>query len=122
VITHVITDDGGSAIASDWNVSIPDGNATPSSFAGSESGTVVVVGFGLTYTVTMSGGPSDYALSIAGACGPTSLGLDDLATSCTFTFDDPTPSPTVPNSVFPIVFPLAVPLVLPRRWQPNRRT
>ncbi|MEA2675645.1 MAG: hypothetical protein QOI92_2837, partial [Chloroflexota bacterium] len=70
----------------------------------------------------MSGGPSDYALSKAGDCGPTSLALDDPATTCTFTFDDPTPSPTVPKSVFPIVFPLAVPLLLRRRWRPNRRT
>jgi Prealbumin-like fold domain len=121
VITHVVNDDLGTAAASDWNVSIPDGNASPSSFAGSESGTVVVVGFGLTYTVTMSGGPSDYALSKSGDCGPTSLGLDDPATSCTFTFDDPTPSPTVPNAVLPILFPLAVPLVLRRRWRPSRR-
>jgi hypothetical protein len=122
VITHVINDDSGTAGAPDWSVSIPDGNAAPSSFTGSESGTVVVVGFGLTYTVTMSGGPSDYALSKSGDCGPTSLGLDDPATTCTFTFDDPTPSPTVPNSVLPIVFPLAVPLALRRRWRPNRRT
>jgi hypothetical protein len=118
VMTHVITDDGGNASASDWTVSVPDGNATPSSFTGSESGTVVVVGFGLTYTVSMSGGPSDYALATSGDCGPTSLGLDDPATTCTFTFDDPTPSPTVPKPALPIAF---LPLALRRRWRPIRR-
>jgi hypothetical protein len=119
VVTHVITDDGGTASASDWSVSVPDGQASPSSFNGSESGTVVVVGFGLTYTVSMSGGPSDYALSKSGDCGPTSLGLDEPQTTCTFTFDDPTPPPpSVPSPMLPIAF---LPILLPRRWRPIHR-
>lgn len=111
VVTHVVNDNVGTASAADWGVSVTSANATPSSFAGSESGTVVVLGFDLSYSISISG-PAEYAESTTGDCSSTlGLGVDAPATLCTFTLDDPAPGPT---GFIPWV---VLPLLRPRRWR-----
>ena len=89
---RVITDvTGGSASAGDVTVTVDGGNANPSSFSGSESGVVVVIGFDLTYSVSQSN-LSGYTKSSSGACSG-SLGVDAPMAVCTFTFDVEAPPP-----------------------------
>ena len=87
VIKHVITDNGGTAVAGDWTISVSGGNASPSSFAGAESpGTTVTVNGGASFTVSESGGPSGYSLTKSGNCtGPIPLGGE---ATCTLTNND----------------------------------
>lgn len=94
VIVDVVNDNGGTASAADWTVTVAGANATPSSFAGSESGRVVVVDPGAGYDVATDG-PSGYSGSSTGDCS-TSLGINDAQTTCTITFDDIEPGPTGP--------------------------
>lgn len=109
VVTNVTNDDGGTAGASDAAMTVTGGNASPSSFAGSAAGRVVVVDPGVSYSV--GGSLSGYTLeSSSGACS-TSLAINDPQGTCTITFND-IPTPTGP------VAPLAIlPFVLPRRWR-----
>ncbi|MEP7224297.1 MAG: hypothetical protein ABI783_05005 [Actinomycetota bacterium] len=65
VVKHVINDDGGAAISSDWTMSVA--GPTPLSFAGSEAGTTNEVSAG-DYVVTESSGPSGYTLAYSGDC------------------------------------------------------
>jgi hypothetical protein len=86
VIKHVINNNGGTALASAWNMSVSGAGATPSSFAGSESGTAVTVTAGQTFTVSESGGPSGYTLTSSGNCtGPIAAGG---SATCMLTNDD----------------------------------
>src|SRR5207253_3523594 len=68
VIKHVVNDNGGAAVASDWSMHITSGgnDVTGSPFAGAESpGTTKTVSAG-TLAVSESGGPSGYAASFSG--------------------------------------------------------
>ncbi len=99
VIKHVVNDDGGTAVASDWQMHVTQGgnDVSGSPFAGAESpGTTRSVATG-TYNVSESGGPSGYALTYSGDCnaqGNVTVALGQSAT-CTLTNDDQQPSLTV---------------------------
>jgi hypothetical protein len=104
---------GGPSSAGDVNVTVSGGEATPASFPGESAGRDVVVGFGLTYTISMSN-LADYDKSAGvGACGPQALPLDSPPQQCefTYTYNPPaTPEPTA------LVVPF-LPLLRPRRWR-----
>src|SRR4029453_16553650 len=79
VIKHVVNDDGGTASAADFTMSIDDPGTDPASFAGAESpGTEVTVDPG-SYTVSESG-PSGYADSYSADCTG-SIALGEAKTS-----------------------------------------
>ncbi len=87
VIKHVINDNGGMAVASDFIMTVHDTNVQPSaSFAGSEDGVIVTLYAG-TYNVTEDG-PSGYAASFDGCTGTIALGESK---TCTITNDDVQP-------------------------------
>src|SRR5439155_27321296 len=70
VIKHVINDNGGSAVASNWSMHIKSGGSdvSGSPFAGAESpGTTKTLSAG-SYVVSESGGPNGYAASFSGDC------------------------------------------------------
>src|SRR4029453_5486975 len=92
VIKHVVNDDGGTASAADFTMSIDDPGTDPASFAGAESpGTEVTVDPG-SYTVSESG-PSGYADSYSADCTG-SIAIGESKT-CTVTNDDIAPKLTV---------------------------
>ena len=97
VIKTVITDDGGTAVASDWTMDITGGNPSDTGFAGSESGLTVALDPGSTYSVSESGGPSGYALSASADCSGT-IALGESLT-CTITNDDIAPTITLTKVV-----------------------
>ena len=94
----VVNDDGGTAVAGDFTMTVAVSNANPSSFPGNANGTTVILNLG-DYTVSESG-PSGYIQSQSGDCTGTLLQGDEK--SCVITNDDvstavtPTPTPTVP--------------------------
>jgi uncharacterized repeat protein (TIGR01451 family) len=87
VIKHVVNDDGGTAVASNWTMNVS--GPTPLSFPGAESpGTTNTVDAG-SYTVTETG-PSGYTLSYSGDCdasGNVTVGAGQSKT-CTLTNND----------------------------------
>jgi hypothetical protein len=103
-------------------VTVNGANANPSGFNGSESGVVVVVGFGLSFDVSMTD-LADYTQSApSGVCSSAGLALNAAPVTCTIMFTYvPTPPPALP-AVFSPLLPIAFPLALRRRWRPNRRT
>jgi hypothetical protein len=84
VVKHVINDDGGAAVASDFTMNVEGANAIPSSFTGDESGTTVSVNAG-PYSVDETG-PSGYAKSFSADCSG-SIALAETKT-CTVTNND----------------------------------
>ncbi|HMF82949.1 MAG TPA: hypothetical protein VKI01_06715, partial [Acidimicrobiia bacterium] len=84
VIKHVVNDNGGTAQASDFTMSVTGTNPNPASFSGTESGTDVVLQPG-SYSVSESG-PPGYARSSSSACSG-SIAAGGHAT-CTITNDD----------------------------------
>ena len=98
VIKHVVTDNGGSAAASQWSMHIKSGGSdvSGSPFAGSEAGTTKTLSAG-SYAVSESGGPSGYTASFSGDCdanGNVTLGPGE-AKVCTITNNDVAPRLTV---------------------------
>ncbi len=91
VIKHVVNDDGGTAVAGDWQMNVA--GPTPLTFPGAENpGTTTTVTAG-EYTVTESGGPSGYTLTYSGDCDANGnvtvpVFLDAV---CTLTNDDDEP-------------------------------
>jgi hypothetical protein len=67
---HVINDAGGTAMASDFTLSVTGGNATPDSFVGDESGTAVTLEAG-SYSVSETGGPAGYLAGFSSECSGT---------------------------------------------------
>jgi hypothetical protein len=92
VIKHVVNDNGGTASASDFTMSVTGSSPSPASFAGAESpGTAVALNAG-SYSVGESG-PSGYASSFSADCtGTISAGQTK---TCTVTNDDTKASPTI---------------------------
>src|SRR5205807_7561075 len=67
VIKHVINDNGGTATAADFTMTVTGSSPTPASFAGAESpGTAVTINAG-SYSVAESG-PAGYAESDSADC------------------------------------------------------
>ena len=89
VIKHVITDNGGTAVAGDWNltVSSSNGGTGTGSAAGSESGTLYTIDAGKDYSVAESGGPTEYSESDSTDCNITNA-TTDASYTCTITNDD----------------------------------
>ena len=85
VIKHVINDNGGTAAASAFTMTVDDPGTNPPSFAGAESpGTTLTVDPG-AYNVTESG-PSGYAASFSADCSG-SIAIGQTKT-CTVTNND----------------------------------
>ena len=94
VIKKVINDNGGTAEASAFTMSVT--GAAVATFPGSADGTTIAFIPG-SYSVDESGGPSGYAATISGDCaanGSITLNLGDVKT-CTITNDDIAPTWTV---------------------------
>src|SRR5437867_3769209 len=73
VVKHVINDNGGTAVASNFTMSVTGSSPTPASFAGAEGGTTVHLNAG-SYSVGETG-PSGYARSDSANCsGSLSVG------------------------------------------------
>lgn len=89
VIKHVVTDNGGTAVAGNWTltVSSSNGGTGTGSAAGSESGTTYTLEVGKAYSVTESGGPSGYTESDSADCVIASASASATYT-CTITNDD----------------------------------
>jgi hypothetical protein len=89
VIKHVINDNGGTAVASEWTMVVSrDETTLTMSDPGAESpGTTYTLLAGATYSVTETGGPSGYEQSSGGDCTAVTLDLDTDYT-CTITNDD----------------------------------
>jgi hypothetical protein len=84
VIKHVINDDGGGLIASQFVLTVSGSSPSPSSFAGSETGTDVTLDPG-SYSVE-EGGQAQYTESKSADCSGT-IALGESKT-CTITNDD----------------------------------
>jgi len=105
VVKHVVNDNGGTAAAGQWTMTVT-GTAVPganpsnsTSFNGAESpGTTIPLRPG-TYTVTEAG-PSGYAPSSVGSCTGITVGPVDID-SCTFTNDDRAATIAVVNDLHP---------------------
>lgn len=102
VIKHVINDDGRTKTASDFTINVTGTNPSPTSFAGSENGTVVTLYAG-SYSVSEVA-DSDYSVSYSPDCSSTIS--DGENKTCTITNDDiappppPTPTPIPVTKVF----------------------
>jgi hypothetical protein len=89
VIKHVINDNGGTATASNFTMTVDDPGTNPPSFPGAESpGTQVTVDPG-AYSVSETG-PSGYSASFSADCTGT-LAIGETKT-CTVTNDDISPT------------------------------
>ncbi len=84
VATHVNNNDGGTKQAGNFAMSMTAGNASPATFAGSESGTIVYVDAG-SYSVAGSD-DSTYIKTLDTTCSGTAVAGD--VKSCTVTYDD----------------------------------
>jgi uncharacterized repeat protein (TIGR01451 family) len=85
VIKHVVNDDGGTAVAGDFDITVTGGNASPGSFAGAEApGTNVTLDAG-NYNVTEaaeSGYTAEYSSDCSGSIA------NGQTKTCTITNDD----------------------------------
>ena len=85
VVKKVANDDGGSALASEWTITIAGTDVSSSKIAGSEYGVTVALSPG-AYSVSKSSGPSGYTLTLSPDC----FGAIEAAESltCTISSDD----------------------------------
>lgn len=96
VVVSVNNTDGGTAAESSFTVSVSGADASPSSFAGSDTGTSVTVSGGTNYTVGASS-VADYAMTESGNCtGPITAGGADACT-VTETYTPPSSAPPAPR-------------------------
>jgi hypothetical protein len=101
VIKHVVNDNGGTATADNWTLSVTssNGGAGTDSAPGAEApGTPYTIEANKAYSVTESGGPPGYAASSSADC---TIANAVLATNytCTITNDDIAPTLTVIKNV-----------------------
>jgi PKD repeat protein len=87
VIKHVINNNGGTAAAGDWTVTVNGTAISPITFPGNEAGSTVLLNAG-SYSVTESGGPAGYAAALSGDCAGTIASSESR--TCTITNDDKT--------------------------------
>jgi hypothetical protein len=86
VVKHVVNDDGGTASAGDFTLSVTGSSPSPATFPGAESpGTQVALDAG-SYSVAETGGPSGYTSSLSADCSGT-IAAGETKT-CTVTNDD----------------------------------
>ncbi|HXG75484.1 MAG TPA: hypothetical protein VNJ53_02850 [Gaiellaceae bacterium] len=96
VVKHVVNDDGGTKVASDFDIQVAGSSPSPGSFDGAESpGTEVAIGPG-AYEVTETEDPG-YAASYSAGCEGT-IALGETKT-CTITNDDKAASLVVIKNV-----------------------
>jgi hypothetical protein len=96
VVKQVVNDNGGTAVASDWTMTVTGGHATPATFPGAAApGTTVTLDAG-AYAVSESG-PSGYSSAASANCAGT-IAAGETKT-CTITADDQAP----PDRVAPLV-------------------
>ncbi len=92
VVKHVANDNGGTAVAADFTMTVTGVNVNPASFPGAESpGTMVALDAG-NYNVAESG-PSGYAMTLSADCSGT-IAVGEAKT-CTVTNEDVQPKLTV---------------------------
>ncbi len=92
VIKHVVNDNGGTAVASDFTMAVTATNPSDNSFPGAEApGTTITLDAG-AYNVT-EGGPSGYSASFSADC--TGTAVIGGTKTCTVTNDDIAPQLTV---------------------------
>lgn len=84
IIKHVVNDNGGTAAAADFTMSVTGTNVNPTSFPGDENGTTLTLDAG-DYSVSESG-LSGYAMSFSADCSGTITAGESK--TCTFTDDD----------------------------------
>ncbi|MDP2656403.1 MAG: hypothetical protein Q8P11_02460 [bacterium] len=89
---HVINDNGGTALASDWTMDVTGGNTSDTGFAGSEEGVDITLDAG-AFSIDESGGVDNYDQSFDGDCSGT-LAVGDEKT-CTIINDDIAPLLTI---------------------------
>jgi large repetitive protein len=95
VIKHVVNDNGGTATADDFTMTVDGGSAAPASSPGDEEGTTIALDAG-SYSVTETG-PDGYAGTFSADCsGVIGVGEDR---TCTVTNDDAAPGLTVVKHV-----------------------
>jgi hypothetical protein len=97
VIKHVVNDNGGTAVASDWTMDITGTNVSITGFAGAENPGVTVTLDAGAYSVAESGGPDGYTLSASANCSGTIAAGESK--TCTLTNDDDAPSLTLVKEV-----------------------
>ena len=120
----VVTDvNGGSAAATDWDVTVSGTNVTPSSpRAGSASGQPYRLDAHATFNVTIANGPADYDLTKVGSCSGSAVSGAHL--TCTLREDyNPPPTDTPPpptDTPPPPPIGIAAMVVLPAGWRARR--
>jgi len=96
VINHVINNNGGTATAANFTMTVTGSNPSPASFAGTESpGTTLTLNAG-SYSVSETG-PSGYVSSLSASCSG-SIAVGETRT-CTVTNDDVQSSDATPPTV-----------------------
>jgi hypothetical protein len=104
---HVVNDDGGDNVASDWTMKLTGeiGTASPNSFPGSESGTSVTIPAGKGYLVTDNLAVSGYLLTSPDPDCKRDAGSGGLAAgttvTCTITRNDQRAHVNVTINYFP---------------------
>jgi uncharacterized repeat protein (TIGR01451 family) len=93
VIKHVVNDNGGTASAGNFTLTVTGSSPTPASFAGSEAGTVVTLQPG-PYAVNEAA-VSGYSTTKGASCAGSLIHFGDTAT-CTVTNDDIAAPPPPP--------------------------
>ena len=93
VIKHVVNNNGGTAVASDFTITLQDTNPTTTPFSGHESpGDTYTFDEGHAFNVSESG-PTGYTPSLAGDCSGTIVA--GVTKTCTITNDDNPASLTI---------------------------
>src|SRR5205807_1623161 len=85
VIKQVVNDNGGTALAGAWQMTVTNNGSPMTPFPGSAAGTNVTLSVG-SYSVAESGGPAGYTPSLSAACSGT-IAASETKT-CTITNDD----------------------------------
>src|SRR5947209_20187224 len=84
VIKQVVNDNGGTALAGAWQMTVTNNGSPMTPFPGSAAGTNVTLSAG-TFSVAESGGPAGYVASLVGCVGTIAAGEHK---TCTIINDD----------------------------------
>ena len=72
MIKHVVNDNGGTAVAGDFTMTVTGNSPSPATFPGDEAGTSVTINAG-SYSVSETGGPTGYTETDSADCSGTGL-------------------------------------------------